>query len=60
MHYFRKVLYMVMYIIMSFMVGFTANKLFNKKDKGNENSIKWGCITGTLALIVRYAISAIK
>lgn len=33
---------MVKYIIMSCMVGFTGNKIFNKKDNSAKNSIKWG------------------
>lgn len=50
---------MIMYIIMSFMMGFTANKLFNKKNKSNENSVKWGCIVGMLCIIVRQVLSKI-
>ncbi|WP_193353450.1 hypothetical protein [Clostridium botulinum] len=43
---------MVKYIIMSCMVGFTGNKLINKKDNSNKNSIKWGCISGSLLIII--------
>ncbi|EPS51273.1 hypothetical protein HYH70_00070 [Clostridium botulinum] len=43
---------MVKYIIMSCIIGFTGNKLFNKKDKSNKNSIKWGCIAGSLLIII--------
>lgn len=50
---------MVMYAIMSFIMGFTANKLFNGKNKNNENSIKWGCVAGILALIVRQILYGI-
>lgn len=48
---------MVKYIIMSFMAGFTGNKLFNKKDKSTNTSVQWGCIVGTVALVVREVIS---
>ena len=43
---------MIKYIIMSCIAGFTGNKLFNKKDKSNKNSIKWGCIAGSLLIII--------
>lgn len=43
---------MIKYIIMSYIVGFTGNKLFNKKDKSSKNSIKWGCISGSLLIII--------
>ncbi len=33
---------MIKYIIMSYIVGFTGSKIFNKKDKSNKNSIKVG------------------
>jgi hypothetical protein len=45
---------------MSFMMGFTANKLFGKEGEGNKNSIRWGCIAGSLAVILRKAISMIN
>ncbi|MGU9539283.1 hypothetical protein ACQX0N_09915 [Clostridium tepidum] len=43
---------MVKYIIMSCMVGFTCNKILNKKDNSNENSIKWGCVSGSILIII--------
>lgn len=43
---------MVKYIIMSCMVGFTGNKILNKKDKSSKNSIKWGCISGSIPVII--------
>lgn len=43
---------MVKYIIMSCIVGFSGNKIFNKKDKSNKNSIKWGCILGSLLIVI--------
>lgn len=33
-------------------MGFAGNKLFNKKDKSSKNSIKWGCISGSLLIII--------
>nr|WP_242568732.1 hypothetical protein [Clostridium botulinum] len=42
---------MVKYIIMCCMVGFTGNKVFNE-DKSNKNSIKWGCISGSILIII--------
>lgn len=45
-----------MYIIMSFMIGFTGNKLFNKKNTGTEASIKCGAITGTILIIIYYIL----
>ncbi|EPY2273815.1 hypothetical protein ACXAUS_002690 [Clostridium sporogenes] len=43
---------MVKYIIMSCMVGFTGNKIFNKKDNSAKNSIKWGCVSGSILIII--------
>jgi biotin transporter BioY len=43
---------MRMYIIMSFMMGFTANKLFNKNNKSTSNSTKWGCIVASILIIL--------
>ncbi|EQB4335394.1 hypothetical protein ACYJ2V_001081 [Clostridium botulinum] len=43
---------MVKYIIMSCIVGFAGNKLFNKKDKSSKNSIKWGCVSGSILIII--------
>lgn len=45
-----------MYMIMSFVMGFTGNKLFNKKDKGSETSIKCGAITGIVMLVIYYIL----
>ncbi|OAA91337.1 hypothetical protein [Clostridium coskatii] len=47
---------MIVYIIMSFAMGYTGNKLFNKRNKNNKNSIKWGCIVGIALLIVYYIV----
>lgn len=43
---------MVKYIIMSCIVGFTGNKIFNKKDNSTKNSTKWGCISGSILIII--------
>ncbi|MBY6898096.1 hypothetical protein [Clostridium botulinum] len=43
---------MIKYMIMSYIVGFTGNKIFNKKDKSIKNSIKWGCISGSILIII--------
>ncbi|ADK13149.1 MULTISPECIES: hypothetical protein [Clostridium] len=43
---------MVMYVIMSFMVGFTGNKLFNKNNIGIQSSIKWGFIIGSILIMI--------
>jgi hypothetical protein len=42
---------MIQYIIMSWLIGYSGNKLFGK-DKDLKNSIKWGCITGTVLYII--------
>lgn len=39
-------------VLISFIVGFSGNKLFNKKNRSSKNSIKWGCIIGSLATIL--------
>lgn len=40
---------------MSFMMGFTGNKLFNKNNTGSQSSVKWGFIVGSI-LTITYAI----
>lgn len=44
------------YLIMACVLGFTGNKIFNKKDNSTRNSIKWGCIVGSIASIVHLFI----
>lgn len=46
-------------IFIGFIVGFSGNKLFNKKNKDAKNSIKWGCISGSLATIVHLILISI-
>jgi hypothetical protein len=41
---------------MSSILGFTGNKLFNKKDKSNINSIKWGSIACAMAIVIHLFI----
>lgn len=43
---------MLKYSIMAFMVGFTGNKLFNKKNKSTEASIKIGVIVAAILIIL--------
>ncbi|KZL94393.1 hypothetical protein [Clostridium magnum] len=50
---------LIKYIIMSAMLGFTGNKLFNKKNKSNLNSIKWACIIGSLLTIIHLILISI-
>ncbi|WP_156184586.1 hypothetical protein [Clostridium carboxidivorans] len=38
--------------IISFIVGFSGNKLFNKKDKSTNKCIKWGCVTSSVLVIL--------
>lgn len=49
---------MAMYILMSCMMGFSGNKLFNRKDKSTVTSIKWACIAASAAILLR--VVAIK
>jgi hypothetical protein len=50
---------LIKYIIMSAMLGFTGNKLLNRRNKSNLNSIKWGCIVGSLATIIHLILISI-
>lgn len=51
---------MGMYVVMSFLMGFTGNKLFNKNNASTENSIKWGAIITIILLITYYIIKKTK
>lgn len=44
---------MGMYILMSFIMGYSGNKLFNKRNKDNLSSIMCGSIIGSLAIMTR-------
>lgn len=43
---------MLQYSIMAFILGFTGNKIFNKKNKSISTSIKFGSISCIILTIV--------
>lgn len=43
---------MIKYCIMAFMCGFTGNKVLNKRNNSTYTSIKVGCITGSILIIL--------
>jgi len=43
---------MIKYSIMAFMFGYTGNKLFNKKDKTTDTSIKIGVISAVILILL--------
>lgn len=42
---------MIKYSIMAFLFGYSGNKLFNKKDKTTNTSIKIGVISAVILII---------
>jgi hypothetical protein len=46
---------MIKYSIMSFILGFTTNKMF-LKDKSNEKSIKCGAIVAIVLILIKLGI----
>ncbi|MDF2502564.1 hypothetical protein [Clostridium sp.] len=47
---------MLQFIIMSSLLGFTGNRLFNKKDRSIFNSIKWGSIVCAITIVLHLLI----
>lgn len=46
-------------VLISFIVGFSGNKLFNKDDKSNITSAKWGGVVSSVFTILHLILISI-